>query len=65
MLRIKLYEARIEKNMSLRELAEKSGVSKSHINAIESGRKKPGIEVLYLLSKALDVSINDLIEIED
>ncbi|MDR1754787.1 MAG: helix-turn-helix transcriptional regulator [Eubacterium sp.] len=51
---------RLEKGISLSELAEKSGVSVSHIHNIESGFKNPTIKVLCKLAKALDVPCSEL-----
>lgn len=46
---------RTEKNLSLRALAEKSGVSKSQIDDIENGLYHPTVYTLCLLSLALGV----------
>lgn len=47
--------------MSARELAEKSGVSKSEINEIENGARIPRIDTLCMLAAALDVTVEDLV----
>ena len=39
---IKLKEIREQKNLSLGDLAKKTGISKSHLNYIEKGEKEPG-----------------------
>lgn len=51
-----IYELRAEKNMSVRRLAELSGVSKTQINDIENGNTHPTVYTLCLLSLALKVS---------
>ena len=61
-MEILLWQVRQEKNMSVRALSEKSGVSKSEINYIENGIKMPRVDVLCALAKALDVDITDLID---
>ena len=61
-MEILLWQVRQEKNMSVRVLSEKSGVSKSEINYIENGVKMPRVDVLCALAKALDVEITDLID---
>ena len=61
-MEILLWQVRQEKNMSVRALSEKSGVSKSEINYIENGVKMPRVDVLCALAKALDVDITDLID---
>ena len=51
-----IYELRAEKNMSVRQLEELSGVSKTQINDIENGNTHPTVYTLCLLSLALKVS---------
>lgn len=51
-----IKEIRKEKSVSLRELSEKSGISKSEINFIENGHRDPTLRTMCLLSLALDVS---------
>lgn len=59
-----LYDIRTTRKLSVRELAEKSGVSKSQINNIENGLKHPTVYTLCLLSLALGVSPYDLFSLE-
>ncbi|MDO5349797.1 MAG: helix-turn-helix transcriptional regulator [Lachnospiraceae bacterium] len=59
-----LYDIRTARKLSERELAEKSGVSKSQINNIENGLKHPTVYTLCLLSLALGVSPYDLFSLE-
>lgn len=59
-IEMKLKQIRKEKNISLSELSRKSGVSKTQINDIENNRKKPTLQSVILLAKALDVNVNDL-----
>lgn len=59
-----IREVREERNVSLRELSEKSGVSKSAINFIENGQREPTLRTLCLLSLALDVSPSRLFSME-
>src|SRR5690348_5413557 len=46
--------------MSLEKLAEKSGVSKSHLWNIEQGRKDPTTGVLEKIAEALGVTLREL-----
>lgn len=55
-----LWELRIARNLTLRQLEELSGVSKSEINAIENGKGNPTVATLELLATALDVNITEL-----
>lgn len=65
MLKICLAEVRTEKEISVRELARKSGVARSHIQRIESGESNPGVLTLVKLAKALDVTIDSLVKYRD
>ncbi len=57
---IKLREVRERKNLTIMQLAELSGVSKTHISAVENNKRMPGINVLCLLAAAMDVLPEDL-----
>ena len=56
----RVYEIRRIKNMTLRDLSIKSGISRTEINNIENNLKDPTIRTMCLLSLALDVSLQDL-----
>ncbi len=60
-----LKKVREQKNISLRQLAKKSGVSKNHIEKIENGNTNPSVEVMCRLAKALDVPVYTLFSCED
>ena len=49
---------RIEKGMSLRELAEKSGINHSNIVKIEAGRYNVSIDILTKICDALGAEID-------
>lgn len=55
---------RMSKNVSIRELAVKSGVAKSHIERIEAGETNPTISVMCKLAKALNVDVGKLFSCE-
>ena len=59
-----LKDIRLNNNMTLRELAALSGVSKTEINDIENGKSQATIEVLYRLSLALKIPLLDLFSVE-
>jgi transcriptional regulator with XRE-family HTH domain len=59
---IRLRAIREKKGLSLRVLAEKAGVTFASINRIELGKASPRYATLEKLSKALGVSVRDLIE---
>lgn len=47
------------------QLADKMGITYNHLWRIESGNRRPSLPVLARLSKALDVAINDLVDVDD
>lgn len=51
----RIWEVRIEKNLTLEQLAALSGVSKSMINYAENNLNDIGVKTLCKLAKALDV----------
>ena len=56
-----LFAERSRKNLSQLDLAKLSGVNHSHISLIESVERRPSLEALRKLAKALDMSLHDLI----
>lgn len=57
---ILLREVRLSKGWTLMQLEYFSGVSRSHIAAVETGRRMPTIYVLCSLAIALEVKVEDL-----
>ena len=57
----RLREARRARNLSLRDLAERLGVSPSLISQIETGRANPSVSTLYAIAAELDVSLDELL----
>jgi len=62
-LGVKVRNHRQERGLSLKELAEQTGLSASYINEIEKGRKYPKAEKILALSEALEVSYDDLVSL--
>lgn len=56
----RLAEVRSELNLSLRDLAKKSGVSWTHIAKIESGERTPTVPIAYAICRALGKVIYDV-----
>lgn len=54
----KLRIARLEQNMSLRELAEKAEVSASLLSQIENSRANPSVRSLYSIAAALSLPVD-------
>lgn len=64
MAKMKLWNIRSERNITTRELANLSGISKSEINNIENERYSPRLSQLEKLAVALDTGIVDLFDSE-
>lgn len=63
-LGLKLKQLRLEKNLSLTQLAEKSGLSISYLNEIESGKKYPKSDKIAVIAQTLDVSYDKLVSLK-
>ncbi|WP_449536928.1 helix-turn-helix domain-containing protein [Ferdinandcohnia sp. Marseille-Q9671] len=62
--RIKTY--RLQKQLSLSELADRAGVAKSYLSSIERNlQSNPSIQFLEKVSSVLGVSVNTLLHNED
>ena len=55
-----LLEQRRQAQLSLRQLAEQTGVSNPYLSQIERGVRKPSAEVLQQIAKALQISAESL-----
>lgn len=55
-----LREQRIAAALSLRELAEQSGVSNPYLSMVERGVRNPSAQVLQQVAKALQISAEQL-----
>ncbi len=55
-----LREQRMSAQLSLRQLAEQTGVSNPYLSQIERGLRRPSAEVLQQLAKALRISAETL-----
>lgn len=60
----KIKKLRAEKGMSQQELAYQCNFEKSNVSRIEAGKTNITLKTLYLISKALSVSIKELVDIE-
>jgi HTH-type transcriptional regulator, repressor for puuD len=58
----RLRDYRAKRELSQRELAELSGVSREYIARIELGQHDPTLSTLEKLAKALGVTVAKLIE---
>lgn len=60
-LNIKFYRNKL--NFTQEKLAEIIDVERSYITAIEIGDKSPSVYCLYMIAKALNTSLNELMDI--
>ena len=61
----KLRTIRTQHGMSLRQLADELGFnSHGYVGDLESGRKKPSIEVALKIARLFDVSVDSLVKDE-
>ncbi len=59
----KIRMLRKERGMTLNQLADQSGVSKSYISYVERGiQKNPSVEILSKLANAMDIPFIELIQ---
>ena len=61
----RLRARRQERQLSLRDLAARLGVSPSLISQIERGRARPSVSTLYAIAAELDVSLDELLFNDD
>jgi transcriptional regulator with XRE-family HTH domain len=55
-----LQEARERKNLSIRSLAHRLGLSPSFVSQVERGLSMPSVACLYVMATELDVSVDEL-----
>lgn len=55
-----LREQRQQAQLSLRQLAERTGISNPYLSQIERGLRKPSAEILQALAKGLRISAEQL-----
>jgi transcriptional regulator with XRE-family HTH domain len=55
-----LREQRVANRLSLRQLADQTGVSNPYLSQIERGLRRPSAEVLQAIAKALRISAETL-----
>ena len=58
------WQARIRKNLTLRQLEDLTGISKSTLNTIENGKTSPTLRQLEAIAKATGKTISALYDSE-
>ncbi|MFN4146987.1 MAG: helix-turn-helix domain-containing protein [Runella sp.] len=61
---LKVKQLREDKNLSLRDLSKKTGLSVSYINEIEKGKKYPKSDKIMALAQAFEVEYDSLVSIK-
>jgi transcriptional regulator with XRE-family HTH domain len=57
----RLKRARTHRGVTLTELAAETGISKSTLSRLESGQRKPSLELLLPIAQAHDVPLDELV----
>ena len=55
-----LRNLRLERNWTQAELGEKLGVAPQHVSMLESSKKFPSLQMLFLVAEALGVSLTSI-----
>ncbi len=63
-VKILLKEKRKERNLTLAQLSDRTGISTTHINDIENNIKEPSISMMIRIAKALDLKLEDLYKVQ-
>ncbi len=50
------------RGLTLKQLAEAAGISKPYLSQIETGKRKGTTEILSAIAKALDVSLDEVVQ---
>ncbi len=61
-IEVLVRKVRKEKHMTILQLSEATGISKSHISDIERGKKMPTLYVICLLAEGLMVDVKKLFD---
>ena len=63
-MKILVWKFRHDKNLTLKQLAAESGISKTTLNDIENEKLSPTLNQLEAIARAMDLRITDLFESE-
>ena len=53
-----IIDARISKNLTQKELAERTGIAQTEISRLEKGTRNPSIKLLQRLADGMDMVLN-------
>lgn len=63
-MEILTWQARTDRNLSLLQLEELTGISKSTLNNIENQKVSPTIAQLEVIARSLEMKISELVKSE-
>ena len=61
----RLRQTRVQREITLMELSERTGISKSTLSRLETGQRRPSLELLLPLAQAYRVPLDDLVGAPD
>jgi DNA-binding XRE family transcriptional regulator len=59
----RIQKIRKTTNLTQEDLADKAGISRTHMGHIEQGRKTPSLKVLSQIAKSLHITISELMRV--
>lgn len=59
---MKVWDARVKKKLTLRQLSKLTGITKSTLSNIENNKVDPKLSQLVKIAKVLNISIENLYE---
>ena len=62
-IELKIREVREKRNISINQLAEMTGITKSHLSYIERNEKEPSLSIIVRIALALRVDEKELYKI--
>ena len=64
-IKYNICEKRHEKKMTQKQLAMRAGISTAMVSFIENDKRQPNFLVIASIAKALNVKLDELVEIKD
>ena len=61
-MKLLIWQERMKRGITLRELSKRTGISKSALDNYENGIRCPNMNQMELIAKALNTSISNLYE---
>lgn len=63
-MQILTWNLRTSRGLTLEQMAEITGISKTTLNDIENGKVSPRLDIMERIAKTMDVRISDLYDSE-